>query len=150
MKIKEWIKIFKDNSVFIGLSSDGDEEGNRFRLDASGKSAFDSISKAATMLKEGEIFPTGIVRNRKKGLKRLIDQTKAHFEKIGESPDDYQIVVGYGYSHEEAVEFRDQLLASLKGYSNYQEIGVSQIGATIGVHTGPHPLGIGLLKKYDR
>lgn len=106
--------------------------------------------KPLIMLKEGEIFPTGIVRNRKKGLKRLIDQTKAHFEKIGESPDDYQIVVGYGYSHEEAVEFRDQLLASLKGYSNYQEIGVSQIGATIGVHTGPHPLGIGLLKKYDR
>lgn len=52
---KEWIKIFKDNSVFIGLSSDGDEEGNRFRLDANGKSAFDRISKAATMLKEGEI-----------------------------------------------------------------------------------------------
>ncbi len=106
--------------------------------------------KPLIMLKEGEIFPTGIVRNRKKGLKRLIDQTKAHFEKIGESPDDYQIVVGYGYSHEEAVEFRDQLLASLKGYSNYKEIGIFQIGATIGVHTGPHPLGIGLLKKYDR
>ncbi len=106
--------------------------------------------KPLIMLKEGEIFPTGIVRNRKKGLKRLIDQTKVHFEKIGESPDDYQIVVGYGYSHEEAVEFRDQLLASLKGYSNYKEIGIFQIGATIGVHTGPHPLGIGLLKKYDR
>ena len=106
--------------------------------------------KPLIMLKEGEIFPTGIVRNRKKGLKRLIDQTKAHFEKIGESPDDYQIVVGYGYSHEEAVEFRDQLLASLKGYSNYKEIGIFQFGATIGVHTGPHPLGIGLLKKYDR
>ena len=106
--------------------------------------------KPLIMLKEGEIVPTGIVRNRKKGLKRLIDQTKAHFEKIGESPDDYQIVVGYGYSHEEAVEFRDQLLASLKGYSNYKEIGIFQIGATIGVHTGPHPLGIGLLKKYDR
>lgn len=106
--------------------------------------------KPLIMLKEGEIFPTGIVRNRKKGLKRLIEQTKAHFEKIGESPDDYQIVVGYGYDHEEALEFRDQLLASLQTYSDYKSIDIYQIGATIGVHTGPHPLGLGLLKKYDR
>ncbi len=99
--------------------------------------------KPLIMLKEGEIFPTGIVRNRKKGMKRLIEQT-------GESPDDYQIVVGYGYHYEEAEEFRNQLLASLKTYSDYKKIDIFQIGATIGVHTGPHPLGLGLLKKYDR
>lgn len=105
--------------------------------------------KPLIMLKEGEIFPTGIVRNRKKGLKRLIEQTKSHFEKIGESPNDYQIVVGYGYDYEEAAEFRDNLLASLQAYSDYKSIGIYQIGATIGVHTGPHPLGLGLLRKYD-
>lgn len=106
--------------------------------------------KPLIMLKEGEIFPTGIVRNRKKGLKRLVEQTKEHFGKIGESPDDYRIVVGYGYNYEEAAEFRGQLLTSLQGYSNYKEIDIFQIGATIGVHTGPHPLGLGLLKKYDK
>ncbi len=106
--------------------------------------------KPLIMLKEGAIFPTGIVRNRKKGMKRLIEQTKEHFEKTGESPDDYQIVVGYGYHYEEAEEFRNQLLASLKTYSDYKKIDIFQIGATIGVHTGPHPLGLGLLKKYDR
>lgn len=106
--------------------------------------------KPLIMLKEGEIFPTGITRNRKKGLKRLIEQTKEYFEKNGESPDDYQIVVGYGYNYEEAVEFRDQLLASLQTYSNRENIEIYQIGATIGVHTGPHPLGLGLIKKYDR
>lgn len=105
--------------------------------------------KPLIMLKEGEIFPTGIVRNRKKGLKRLIEQAKEHFEKIGESPNGYRIVVGYGYSYEEAVDFRDQLLASLQSYSDYKAIDIYQIGATIGVHTGPHPLGLGLLKKYD-
>lgn len=104
--------------------------------------------KPLIVLKEGEIFPTGITRNRKKGLKRLIEQTKSHFEKIGESPDNYQIVVGYGYNYEEAVEFRDQLLASLQTYSNYETIDIFQIGATIGVHTGPHPIGLGLIKKY--
>ena len=40
-------------------------------------------------------------------MKRLIEQTKEHFEKIGESPDEYQIVVGYGYDYQEAQMFRD-------------------------------------------
>lgn len=104
--------------------------------------------KPLIMLKEGEIFPTGITRSRKKGMARLIEQTKAHFQKQGESPDDYQIVVGYGYDWEEAVEFRNQLEASLKTYSNFGKVDIFQIGATIGVHTGPYPIGLGLIKKY--
>lgn len=106
--------------------------------------------KPLIMLKEGEIFPTGITRSRVKARKKLVEQVRDHFEKQKESPDDYQIVVGYGYDYEEAVSFRDQLLASMQGYSHIKEIKIYQIGATIGVHTGPHPLGMGLLKKYDR
>ena len=106
--------------------------------------------KPLIMLKEGEIFPTGITRNRVKAKKKLIEQAKEHFEKQQESPDDYQIVVGYGYDREEAVEFRDELLKSMKNYSNIKDIDIFQIGATIGVHTGPYPIGLGLIKKYDR
>lgn len=106
--------------------------------------------KPLIMLREGEIFPTGISRSRKKALKRLIEQTRDHFKKIGESPDDYQIVVGYGYDYEEAVSFRDELLASLKTYSGIESIEIFQIGATIGVHTGPYPIGLGLIRKYDK
>ena len=105
--------------------------------------------KPLIMLREGEIFPTGITRSRKKAMKRLIEQTKEHFAKIGESPDDYQIVVGYGYDYEEAVSFRDELLASMKTYSSYSAIEIFQIGATIGVHTGPYPIGLGLVRKFD-
>ena len=106
--------------------------------------------KPLIMLREGEIFPIGISRSRKKALQRLIEQTKEHFNKIDESPDDYQIVVGYGYDVKEAEEFRDALLSSLKTYSNCQSIDIFQIGATIGVHTGPYPIGLGLVRKYDR
>lgn len=102
------------------------------------------------ILKEGEIFPFGIARSRKKSIQKIIDKTKAHFEEIGESPDDYEIVIGYGYDYEEAVEFRQELLDSLKTYSNKSELDIYQIGAMIGVHTGPYPLGIGLIRKYDR
>lgn len=106
--------------------------------------------KPLIMLREGEIFPTGITRSRVKARKKLIEQVKEYFEKQKESPDDYQIVVGYGYDYEEAVSFRNQLLSSMQGYSKIKEIEIFQIGATIGVHTGPYPLGMGLLKKFDR
>lgn len=102
------------------------------------------------ILKEGEIFPFGIARSRKKSIQKIIEKTKSHFEEIGESPDDYEIVIGYGYDYEEAVEFRQELLDSLKTYSNKSELDIYQIGAMIGVHTGPYPLGIGLIRKYDR
>ena len=106
--------------------------------------------KPLIMLREGEIFPTGISRSRKKALKRLIEQARDHFKKSGESPDDYQIVVGYGYDYEEAVSFRDELLSSVQTYSGVESIEIFQIGATIGVHTGPYPIGLGLIRKYDK
>lgn len=106
--------------------------------------------KPLIMLREGEIFPTGISRSRKKALKRLIEQARDHFKKIGESPDDYRIVVGYGYDYEEAVSFRDELLSSVQTYSGVESIEIFQIGATIGVHTGPYPIGLGLIRKYDK
>lgn len=102
------------------------------------------------ILKEGEIFPFGVARSRKKSIQKILEKTKAHFKEINESPDDYQIVIGYGYDYEEAVEFRRELLESLQTYSNVQNVDIFQIGAMIGVHTGPYPLGIGLIRKYDR
>ncbi len=102
------------------------------------------------ILKEGEIFPFGVARSRHKSIQKLLDKTKAHFEEIKESPDNYIIVVGYGYDYEEAEMFREELLKSLKGYSNITDIPIFQIGAMIGVHTGPYPLGIGLLRRYDK
>lgn len=105
--------------------------------------------KPLIVLKEGEIFTNGITRSRKKALSTLIDQTKEHFDSIKESPDDYSITVGFGYDYEEACVFRDELLASLKTYSNITEIPIFQIGSTIAVHTGPYPLGLAFVKRWD-
>ena len=100
-------------------------------------------------LKEGEIFPSGIARSRKKSMARVVDLVKEHFQKSGESPEDYEIVVGYGYDYDEAVEFRDIMIQSINTYSHINSMDIYQIGATIGVHTGPYPIGIGLLRKYN-
>ncbi len=103
--------------------------------------------KPLIVLKEGEIFPAGIYRNRKKGMQTLLDLCRKHFEKSGENPDDYIFNVGYGYDVEEGKEFKKQLLESLSEYSNVKNAGVYQIGATIGVHTGPYPIGLTFIKK---
>ena len=105
--------------------------------------------KPLILLKEGEIFPFGIARSRHKSLDKVIAETRKHFNSIGESPDDYRFIVGFGYDYEEAVAFRDKLLADLQTYSHIDQLDIFQIGATIGVHTGPHPLGVGLIKKYE-
>lgn len=105
--------------------------------------------KPMIILKEGEIFSNGIARGRKRSLQKVIEQVKSHFEEVNENPDNYKLVVGFGYDYEEATHFRDELLKSLGEYSNVKDIDIYQIGATIAVHTGPYPLGVGLLKKYD-
>lgn len=106
--------------------------------------------KPLIILKEGEIFPFGIARSRKKSLDIVIEQTRKYFRELDDDVNNYSFVVGYGYDKEEAMEFRDRLLADLKTYSNLESLDIFQIGATIGVHTGPHPLGVAFIKKYDK
>ncbi len=110
-------------------------------------------------LKEGEIFPSGLARSRKKSKDKVIEMICDHFKETGGSIDQYTIHVGYGYDYDEAVAFRNQVYEALtKASANSgpddplkkaQLIEIHQIGATVGVHTGPYPLGVGILKKYE-
>ena len=90
-----------------------------------------------------------MARSRKKSIDKLLVQIKEHFVNNNLDVNKYEIVVGYGYDYEEAVSFRDKVLESVKEYSDISSIDIYQIGATVGVHTGPYPLGVGLLEKYD-
>ncbi len=105
--------------------------------------------KPMILMKDGEIFSSGVARSRKKSIDKLLVQIKEHFVKNNLDANKYEIVVGYGYDYDEAVAFRDKLLESLKEYSDIKSMDIYQIGATVGVHTGPYPLGVGLLQKYD-
>lgn len=105
--------------------------------------------KPIITLKEGGITPSGVAISREKSKQRVIAQVKQYFEEIQDTPDHYSLRIGFGYDIEEAIRFEKELVASLSSYSSVRHIKISQIGATIGVHTGPHPIGVGLLKKYD-
>lgn len=101
-------------------------------------------------LKEGEIFPSGLARSRKKSIEsviKLLENHIADLQKQGENMEDYIVDVGYGYDIPEAEEFLKTIKNHFRGVLNTDEIKMYQIGATISVHTGPYPLGVGFLKK---
>lgn len=101
-------------------------------------------------LKEGEIFPSGLARSRKKSLDKVCDLLWQYLQEVHAAPETYSVCVGYGYDVEEGEEFRKAAVAYLnaKGYAvTDAEIQKYQIGATISVHTGPYPLGFGVIRK---
>lgn len=99
-------------------------------------------------LKEGEIFPSGIDRGRKRTLQKVMELLLEYLRESSLPIECYSLAVGYGYDLEEGAAFRDHALLTLKekGFS-IDEIPVYQIGATIGVHTGPYPLGFGIIER---
>lgn len=106
--------------------------------------------KPLILLKDGEIFNNGLTRGRKKSKQKIIEQMVAYFKEDNLDVNKYRFCVGFGYDYEEAEAFREQFVDALKEIcpSFDQEVPIRQIGATIGVHTGPHPLGIGLIEKF--
>lgn len=101
--------------------------------------------KPIIVLREGEIFSEGISFTRKKSFIKATNLAFEHFDKAKENKDEYRFTTGFGYDIEEGKMFHERFKEML----NRQDVGLFQIGATIGVHTGPYPLGIGFIKKYE-
>ena len=99
-------------------------------------------------LKQGEIFPSGMDRGRKRTSQKALNLLLEYLKESRLGIECYSLAVGYGYDREEGLSFRDHALSTLqeKGYG-IKELPVYQIGATIGVHTGPYPLGFGIIEK---
>lgn len=99
-------------------------------------------------LKEGEIHNSGISRGRNKSLEKVKELLLQYLQENQKAMDDYSLCIGFGYDIEEAKSFRDETIAFLSSHG-YQlnDIPMYQIGATIAVHTGPYPLGYGIVKK---
>lgn len=101
-------------------------------------------------MKEGEIFSSGVARSRKKSLEKVYELLWQYIQEVHATPQEYSLCVGYGYDLSEAEEFRRGAVAFLneKGFAiEDAELPGYQIGATISVHTGPYPLGFGIVKK---
>lgn len=99
-------------------------------------------------LKQGEIFPSGIGRGRKRTTEKALNLLADYLKSSGKSVDCFSVTIGFGYDYEEAVAYREHALETLHGKGLLiKEIPIYQIGATISVHTGPYPLGFGVIEK---
>lgn len=98
-------------------------------------------------MKEGEIFPSGISRSRRKTLEKTMELLRDCLQACGGAVKKYSLAAGFGYDREEAEEYRRLVVERLGGLISLEELPLYQIGTTIGVHTGPYPLGLGILER---
>ena len=109
--------------------------------------------KPLITLKEGEIFPSGITRNRKKSMEKIIDLLLDYLKVTRKDIHAYSLAIGFGYDEKESEEFRVLAINRLNQKLDLQipltqeDLPLYQIGATISVHTGPYALGIGIVEK---
>lgn len=100
------------------------------------------------VMKQGEIFPGGIGRSRKTTVAKSLDLLLHYLEEEGGDLGRFRLAMGFGYDYEEAVTIREQTIKVLreKGYE-IDDIPIYQIGAAVGVHTGPYAIGFGIIEK---
>ncbi len=98
----------------------------------------------------GELAPTEVCRGRKRSLQKVTDKFFAFLEAENLDLKGYQLATGIGLDVPEYESFYQTLLEQMeqKGICP-DKIFQMRIGATIGVHTGPYPIGLGILKKCN-
>ncbi len=96
----------------------------------------------------GELQPAEICRGRKKSLQKVIEKFISYLKEQKINLKDYLFATGIGAEIPEYEWFQEMLIKRLneEGFEigSWQKM---QIGSTIGVHTGPYPVGLGILKK---
>lgn len=101
------------------------------------------------LMSEGELFSQGLARGRAQSRKKAIDAFLNYIKENGNDPDRFSYMVGYGYDIAEGEQLRKDVMRQLSAlWPDYTPVvDIGQIGATIGTHTGPYPLGFGLIEK---
>lgn len=98
-----------------------------------------------------ELVSDGIAQGRKKSLQRVRDLFFRYVDRKELDLADYRVATGYGLDWEEYDLFTQQIREGLatRGF-DMPDFRPYQIGVTIGVHTGPTPIGVGLMRRVVR
>ena len=97
------------------------------------------------IMKDGDISLGGISRSRKKSKLSVLSALKSYLNEPGINKEDYNFIVSCGYDYEKAAAFEKEAEEYL-GIQCDKTIPV-RIGTTIGCHTGPYALGLGIIQK---
>ena len=97
---------------------------------------------------DAQLNSAGVVRGRKASLRRCLELFRTYVEKEGLDLSQYHIATGYGYDQAEYDGLNGQVDQLLREMGHpWEKLGDFHIGVTIGVHTGPYPIGMGILRK---
>lgn len=101
--------------------------------------------KPVIIMKDGDIGLGGIGRNRNKLKNSVLQVAKKYLDENGK--DNFIVSVGYGYDKEEGFQFMNEVESTLDVKLD-SETNVA-IGIVSAVHTGPYPIGLGVIRKYE-
>lgn len=101
--------------------------------------------KPVIIMKDGDIGLGGIGRNRNKLKASVLQVAKKYLDENGK--DNFIVSVGYGYDKEEGFQFMNEVESALDVKLD-SETNVA-IGIVSAVHTGPYPIGLGVIRKYE-
>ena len=101
--------------------------------------------KPVIVMKVGDIGLGGIGRNRNKLKASVLQVAKKYLDENGK--DNFIVSVGYGYDKEEGFQFMNEVESTLDVKLD-SETNVA-IGIVSAVHTGPYPIGLGVIRKYE-
>lgn len=99
--------------------------------------------KPLISMRNGELDPYGIVRGKKKAMKKLVEMVLKDLE--GKNKEDYQVVVGCIQSFDDIKRVKDEL--ENEGFSVQDDL--CHIGVTIGTYTGSTALGVGYAPRFE-
>lgn len=98
--------------------------------------------------KEGGIHLLGASIGRRKSFERITEIAKKALLEQKPVLSRYTFGIGWGYDKEEAEPFFAQIRKMLQEvFGDVPDLLPIQVGATIGVHAGPYPVGFGFIEK---
>jgi DegV family protein with EDD domain len=142
--LKKMDRIIADARIFFTVGSlDYLQMGGRIGKLATVASKIDV--KPIIIFKDGDVNLGGIGRNRNKLKKKVLAVADKYLTEYGK--DKCIVSIGYGYDAAEGVSFMNEAEETL-GISLNSETNVA-IGVVSGVHTGPYPIGIACVPKFE-
>lgn len=98
------------------------------------------------------LISDGIAQGRKRSLVKVQELFFRYLEREKIDLDLYRVATGFGLDREEHAAFAQAVYDGLLelGHDRPEVKDPYQIGVTIGVHTGPSPLGVGLLRRASK
>ena len=99
--------------------------------------------------KDAELISDGIAQGRKKSLAKVRELFFRYLQREEIDLRDYRVATGFGLDRAEHESFAQAVYDGLcgLGHDRPEVKRPYQIGVTIGVHTGPTPIGVGLLRR---